>query len=60
MSVYLLERDLPMWIPRYKYLRASGVKVCARASKSGFICGDNTWGMGAHDWLCCAFHGTDT
>ena len=55
ISIYLLERDLLMWIPRYKYLRASGVSVCVRACKLGFICSDNSEGMGACDWLHAPF-----
>ena len=50
MSIYLFERDLLTWIPRYKYLRASGVTVHARACKSGFIYNDSSGAMGAHNW----------
>ena len=42
MSDYLLQRVLLIWMPRCKYLRASGISVRVRACKLGWICRDSS------------------
>ena len=44
-----------MWIPKCKYLRASGERVLENVFKLGSTCSVSSRGMWAHDWLHCTF-----
>ena len=44
-----------MWIPKCKYLRASGERVLENILKLGSTCRISNEGMWAHDWSHCPF-----
>ena len=52
---YLFERDLLMWMPRCKNLRALGVSFWVNACKLGCTCRDSSRGMGSLDWSSDSF-----
>ena len=55
MRIYRWGWDLPMWIPKCKYLRASGERVLENVLRLGSTCSVSNRGMWAHDWSHCPF-----
>ena len=44
-----------MWIPKCKYLRASGERVLENVLRLGSTCSISNGGMWEHDWSHCPF-----
>ena len=55
MKIYRWGWDLPMQIPKCKYLRASGERVLENVHRLGSTCSVSNGGMWVHNWLCCPF-----